>query len=241
MTPIAPLPRPASQHMTRTTPSSKCRATRCLIAAMLTFAPLCVSAEGFYGALRGLSVHPSDAEGSYVDGPVRLNGEFGLERGFGVAAAIGYETDSGWQLEAEVGHRGVGIDGVRIDSGASAFFPGVDTVSVAADGDVRSKSLMLNAYYTFDAPSLRPYLGAGLGLARHSAKLHGVEGFPLINVEKRDTARAYQLMAGIRHALTEDAELRIGYRLFATDDPELGPVTANYLTHDIEIGVGFAF
>ena len=65
-----------------------------------------------------------------------------------------------------------------------------------------------------------------------------------------DTVFAWQAMAGVRHALSDRAELHVGYRFFSTADWQLGGRDADgdawrsevdYRTHNLEGGVTFRF
>ena len=106
---------------------------------------------------------------------------------------------------------------------------------------------MANGIYSFKFGKLRPYAGLGLGLARHaieseetSIEVDG-ETEDLSKVSENSTAFAYQGMVGVGYALSDNAEVRLGYRYFATAKADFDGVDMTYGTHNFELGLLYRF
>ena len=163
-----------------------------------------------------------------------------FDTGWGFGAAFGYDYGkmrSEVRAEVEIAYRTHDLDSITVTSPVS------DTVST--DGEITSLAFMLNGYYDFEnSTSLTPYLTGGLGVAKveiDSLSVTGPGGVTVAIGSEDDTVFAYQLGAGIGYAVSETVTADLAYRLFATTDPKFGVTKAEYLTHNISVGVRFAF
>ena len=225
---------------------------RWALAAILPFAvaPLAVKGQedsSFYGTVSGMYVVPRDSELSETIDDVGLSIDLELDGGFGFTGAVGYGGETGPSGEIEFGYRSADFNKLK---GISATAQGV-TVSVPGelpvDGDVTTLSLMANGIYVFEAGNLRPYVGGGLGLARHDATMDAqtleYEG-QVVSVDETsddDVVFAYQAMAGVSIPISEGVEMRAGYRYFATAESEFDGSKTTYGTHNFEVGMVFRF
>jgi opacity protein-like surface antigen len=151
----------------------------------------------------------------------------------------------GWGAGAALGYKPAGALGdMRFELEASRRETDVDTLAgISAADDVSVDAFMLNAFYDFHGTgmALIPYLGAGLGWANVETNL------PVQNVSNSDDMFAYQFMAGVGYEpmLAPNTALILGYRYFATLDPEIGSVAGtvehDYDSHLIEAGARFSF
>ena len=213
-----------------------------LLAALL--APAGASAEnartGWYGSFAGLYNMPSSSEAELntrARGTVTGDIELSDEPGF--ALAVGFETAGGQQLELEAARRTSDIEGIRGLQLNSIPVPS----GYRLTGDLKTWSLMVNARQVFDLDPVRPYIGAGLGWARHDGDaalsirlpppLQGATGAE----SGDDTVFAYQLMAGFEFDLAADVTLFGGYRYFRTRDMEIGRLATSFDTQAVEIGI----
>ena len=120
------------------------------------------------------------------------------------------------------------------------------TGPVPTTGSTTALTYMVNGY--IDIPtkmSLEPYLGVGIGFANISLESNIAGPFPVI-ADDSDTVFAYQLSAGVGYAVTRSTTVTLGYRYFATDDPDMingggTPFTTEYQTHEFNLGVRFRF
>jgi opacity protein-like surface antigen len=184
---------------------------------------------------------PSDSGATLDASAFNVSGDIELSKGPAFALAFGAHVSEALRVELEGAYRPSDIDGaknVRVNS-----IP----VNVGLGGDVDTWSLMINAHYDIAMAAVRPYIGAGLGIARHdgSATLTvPVPGQPPASYPPYsgdDTVFAYQFMAGIGYEISENVSVFGGYRYMGTDDLEIEKLTADYGTHGIEAGLRFGF
>ena len=229
----------------------KPRAARSSIAGLLAVSLLSASALAddagwvWYGSLTGLRNMPSDSEAELETRSLgTIGGDIELSDETGFALALGFETGDAQQVELEVAFRSSDIEG------ASGVRVGSQSVPAGyrMTGDVDTWSLMMNARQLFDVGSVRPYIGGGVGFARHDGTAalaiqpmpplpSGLEG----EDSGDDTVVAYQFMAGVEVELAEGAQLFGGYRYMATTDLEIERLTASFRTHAIEAGIRIRF
>jgi opacity protein-like surface antigen len=180
-----------------------------VLAAALTVGLACTAQaqqQGVYlRADAGLTI-PRDLDGNWFD---PSDGGFGgeLDKGALLGIGVGYRFGD-LRTDLTVSHR----FGTDYKADASDQLGNSGTAS--ADGSVGT--LMLNGYY--DIPTggaLRPYIGAGLGLARNrvGAIDYTLNGGSLDREDSHtETNFAWALMAGVTYAATDRISLDLGYR-----------------------------
>ncbi len=160
--------------------------------------------------------------------------------GGGVNFSLGYMPPLGggmlgnFRIEAEGGYHTVGLDSYVLNG-----TPGTSS------GRTSAWSYMGNLYYDFrNASRWTPYMGAGAGGA--DVKLSKTSG--LGNTSDHDNVFAYQFMAGLSYAPQSIplTEWNLGYRYFATQNPEFATATGpikltDYNAHNVEVGAKFRF
>lgn len=132
--------------------------------------------------------------------------EVELGRGYDADLIAGYDFGL-FRLEAELARKSVNAEDfdLRDDFAADIeqeFTLGDDDFDW--NGGARVTSLMANGLVDFGGDRFGGYVGAGVGRAR--VKLFG----------DRDSAMAYQLIAGVRAAVTDSIDLGLKYRFFRT-------------------------
>lgn len=214
-----------------------------------------------YFSISGLHVAPSDSDQSTTVVGFDVSTELEWDSGRGVLLAVGYGPEIGLRGEIEIGWRKVDFDKQKntrftrqgLDIRLEGKYP--------YEGDMTTLSLMGNGIFTTEAGSLRPWFGMGFGLARHEWSQaratydlggSGVStgggpgaslpsGFVLTvrKVSDHDTVFAYQALAGVGFALSEDTEARLGYRYFGAGDAAFldDGFKSSYETHNFEAGV----
>ncbi|MYG52869.1 MAG: porin family protein [Rhodospirillaceae bacterium] len=221
------------------------------LAAALALVPAATQAQdktGWYASISGMYVLPLDSKVSRTVLEHDVSTTMELGGGFGLTAALGYALSSSLRVEAEFGYRNTGMEkakGLKI-SGAEVN----ENISgtVEADGKISTLSLMVNGIASFDVWRVRPYVGLGLGAARHEAELDRLsatvgETTYSADFEGSEDAWvfAYQAMAGVAYPLAARTEARAGYRYFATSAADFKGTKATYGTHNFEIGLMFRF
>jgi len=142
---------------------------------------------------------------------------------------LGYEFGNNWRIE---------LDGSQLwnDMGA---------ISQAANSsaDMRLTTGMVNAIYDFsDFGAWRPYVGAGIGIARGnlSADVHSFPNPPILPVnnptcptfnscdfDRDDTATAWQLIAGLGYQVTDNLTWDTQYRYLNVGEMDFDGLGAN--------------
>jgi opacity protein-like surface antigen len=205
-------------------------------------ASISLAAAGPYLTLQGGATWLEDAGIDYDGVP---SSDFSLEAefdtGFNLGVAAGYDYGPA-RLEAEVAYRQNDID--KFNGQFEGFgFEG------SADGDVSATSLMVNAYWDIPTGSpITPYIGGGVGFANVSVNDVELEVFGerFDLADDDDNVFAYQLAAGIAFDINPNLALDLGYRYFATDDPELedefgDDFETEYDSHNVSLGLRFIF
>lgn len=203
---------------------------RLLLAAAAAALPFSAWAQepGWYADLAGSYVILQDAD--LVDGRLPgSRGELGADDGFGVTGALGYRYGNGVRAELELGYRENDLDSVALGAFGTALTGPVG-------GDVSALSGMVNVLYDYRVNGgVVPYVGGGIGAADVS-----VDSAALA-VDEGDTVFAYQFMGGLGYPLTERLSVRLGYRFFATTDPDIQGTEGEYASHNVEAGLTVSF
>jgi opacity protein-like surface antigen len=168
----------------------------------------------------------SDQTGSF--------GEAEFDTGFNVGVTGGVDCGPG-RYELELTYRQNDFDQISD--------PGFGSLPV--DGDISALAFMANAFWDIATGSpVTPYLGGGIGVANVSINDLGAFGVPFADDD--DTVFAYQVGAGVALELNPNMALDLGYRYFATSDPEFTDVDgfkfeSEYKTHNASLGLRIMF
>ena len=165
--------------------------------------------------------------------------EFEFDAGNYYGGTLGYDLVPGnvlgeGRIEIEYGYRSNSIDRVKF----------VDS-KVAGGGGVRVQSLMVNTFGVYrDGYYFHPYLGAGLGAAMVAVSGGVASVAPLVDDDT--IVFAYQFGGGIEIPVGDYLRLDLGYRYFATLDPELKEANGSkleieYRSHTGMVGVVVLF
>jgi len=196
---------------------------------MLVLASSAFAADGVYisGNAGAQILNDSDLTSSAVPG-VTVEAEY--DTGYVLTAALGFNFgnfDAGnVRVEVEGSYRESEIDTLS-SSG----------LSVPASAEVSAFSIMGNVFFDIKTNSaLNPYVGGGIGIAMIDVDTFSIVGVAIPGKEDDDVF-AYQLGGGIGYAVNDKVTIDLGYRYFATTDPEFGLVTAEYGSHTIIAGL----
>lgn len=209
--------------------------TRSLIlAAALSALSGAAFAEGFYGtAMLGGSVQANDS--AAYGNNIAADADFprGFDSGNGGVGAIGlgYRINDNFRLEGRLGLHRSGFNSTRIGTGAR------DGAEYALKGDVESTTFTLEGFY--DLPTsgaLRPYVKAGIGVARnsYSAKLGGAgvaafdpfdgtsDGYYDNYSDGKSTEFTWNVGVGASYALNDQVTLFGEYQYVSFGDVKTG-------------------
>ena len=196
---------------------------------------------GWYGSFTALYDMPSDS-GAHFDHPRGpLAGDVLLSDELAFAFAIGVRTRFGLWGEVELASRSSDITGASgVHSGGIPL-----PADVSLGGSLKTWTVMANVRKSFGEGSFRPYVGAGVGFARHDGEATLAAVSPLGSIAGSDsgddTVVAFQAMAGIEGDISENLVVFAGFRYLASQDMEIETLTADYTTNSIDVGVRMQF
>jgi len=177
-----------------------------------------------------------------------------------VFSSSAYSAEEGWYMRGSIGPAllsdvTASEDDIEFDTGFFVnFAPGYDfgdfrlesefayqvnnvgkiNQSFVKGGDVTNLSLLFNGYYDFlKGSAVRPYITAGIGVARVNAQIEG----------ERDTDSifAYKVGVGLSYNMSENVALDFGYRYFATSDLDVFGLELSNSSHSILLGARYNF
>ncbi len=203
---------------------------------------------GFYASMSGLLAMPRDTQRKETVDLHIVTHDYSMKNGLAFVVAGGYILPSGLRTELELGFRRTEFDKLRKIEIRGPARNAVDHVALPIDGRFTTISVMANAIYGTELAGFRPYVGGGVGLARHQAKIDSIAyeaGSELtaapIGFSENATVFAFQLMAGIGYPLSEQAEMWLGYRYFETADADFRVSEMTFSTHNFELGLLYKF
>lgn len=209
-------------------------ALSCLM--LISISTLTYGAEGPYVSL---NIGPAFAYDMDISEP-NLNSipatlKFDLDTGLTLSTSIGYDANF-FRYELELLYQKNDLDTYNYNDTTGS-------VTGALNSDVTSLALMFNGYFDIRSFSnVVPYLTAGVGMANvdmsaTSLNLNGV----VTAIDGDDNVFAYQVGIGAAYAINEIITADLKYRYFATADPEFSTATAKFSSHNIHVGLRFAF
>lgn len=195
----------------------------------------------WYGSVTALYDMPSDSGTRFDHRRGTLEGDILLSDELAFALALGLRTRTGLRVELEVASRSTDIDGasgVHLDGNPLP-------AGVPLSGGLKTWTLMANLLGAFGEGSFRPYIGAGVGFARHDGDATVAVTTPLGAISGTDsgddTVLAYQVMAGIEGDVGESMTAFAGLRHLGSGDLEIESLTADYATTSVDVGVRLEF
>ncbi|NBC20317.1 MAG: outer membrane beta-barrel protein, partial [Alphaproteobacteria bacterium] len=207
-----------------------------------------------------------DAESNSI-GSMAGDGDIG-EGLLGLSGGLGYDFGT-FRIEGTLGGRfgelepDPDFNGVPADIVTPSSFA---TTRQGGDGALQIYDLMGNFIYDFEgANRWKPYLGAGVGVAKVKAKAHNLErgvvdtsttpptflgGYAANGFSDEETAFAWQGLAGVGYGLTDRLTLDLGYKYFNVQGMEFGgrgpdgqsvAYDADYSDHTATVGLRWQF
>ena len=158
-----------------------------------------------------------DYEGQSYD----FDDAFSIDHNKGVDIDLIAGYDFGlFRAEAEVGYKRAGIDDIQVSSLIS-------DADVVGDGSVRVWSAMANVLLDFgDDDGWSGYVGGGVGAAsvRYKIDADSVDDIGLDggSASESDSGFAWQVIAGVRKAISYNLDLGLKYRMFNVGKLEYG-------------------
>jgi len=192
----------------------------------VAFASDGVNTQGLYIGGRLGVAFLNDSTLSEEGFPYTIDAEF--DPGVVIEGAVGYDFGM-FRLEGEMGYQVNDLDKFSADG-----------VSVSASGDFDALSFMVNGYLDFEnQTAFTPYIGAGIGYANVAANDISVGGYALSDED--DNVFAYQFGAGVGYSVTKNWIIDLAYKYFATEDADFEGTKVEYNSHNITVGIRYAF
>ncbi|MEA3017121.1 MAG: OmpA-OmpF porin, family [Sphingomonadales bacterium] len=168
---------------------------------------------GEFGAMR---VGDIDIDIGAVENAVTVDHEYGYDGG----VFIGYDLGA-VRLEAEAAYRRADLDSyattIRLPLEGAVFAP-----TREAGGNTSALSFMANALLDFgDDDGISATLGGGVGMARVKANNYRNFSNATPFLDGSDWTPAWQLLAGVRQAISDNVDVTVRYRFFNTRSVEL--------------------
>ena len=195
----------------------------------------------WYGSLTALFDMPADSGAELVHPLATVDGDIRLSDELAFGVAVGFETRTGLRVELEATSRSTDIDGASdVRVGGVALPSGI-----SLSGDLKTWTLMANLHQAIGEGSVRPYVGAGVGFARHDGEASVAVTTPLGAISGTDsgddTVLAYQVIAGIEGDIGDNMTAFAGFRYLGSRDIEIESFTADYATTSIDGGLRLKF
>ncbi|MEO7240634.1 MAG: outer membrane beta-barrel protein, partial [Sphingomicrobium sp.] len=167
----------------------------------------------WYVGIEGGGMIVEDTELDYDNGVRNVDDGVVVDYKTGVDADILTGYDMGMvRLEVELGYKRASVDNIIIDRAVSA------NTFTDFGGRGTALSAMANVLLDFGNEDWSGYVGPGIGLAK--VKLRG--SADLLSVSDSDSAIAWQVVAGVRKAITPNLDLGLKYRFFNTGKLNFG-------------------
>jgi OmpA-OmpF porin, OOP family len=164
--------------------------------------------------------------------------------GFNVAGELGYDFGL-FRSGFELGYQRAGLGDVNNIVGIPAV--GVGGVNNLTTGNANVLSFMLNGLFDFgNSDSWTGSLGGGVGVAQYKASKFST-GTLAPFLDDSDTGFAWQALASIRKAISDNVDLNLGYKYFnipKINTVALGgaaPLRTKLATHNLMLGFTYNF
>lgn len=204
---------------------------------LLPALPALATGSGPYLEVQGFATWINESKNQTDQGDFSLK----FDSGTGYAAALGYDLGEAYpeigtgRLELEVASRKGSLQNAKF---ADATVP--------ASGDLKVTSYMVNTIAEYHELSIWvPYFLVGAGYAEVSFDGADIYGMPL-DSGSSDKVFAYQAGGGLGMEIGDHVTLDLGYRYFATLDPELkqadgSKIKSEFGSHNVLLGLRFKY
>lgn len=170
----------------------------------------------------------------------------GFTEGFDGGGFVGYDFGA-FRVEAEVAYKQADVEDLLTNGITVPGDNGTTRIYTGGNGSVSILSGMINGLLDFgDEDGLSGFVGGGVGVAR--VDVNNITAFTNTGaiLDDSDTRFAWQLVAGVRQALSRTVDIHLKYRFFNVDELEFTgfggrAVQADIRTHSLLGGITFNF
>lgn len=116
------------------------------------------------------------------------------------------------------------------------------TTLLQSRAETEALSVMVNGYYDFkNETKFTPYVGGGLGVSFIEASTYSEDSSFIYTSEGDDEVLAYNLMAGLNYAATDNITVGAEYKYFGTEEVNLDGVKADNESHNVGVTLAYHF
>jgi opacity protein-like surface antigen len=141
-------------------------------------------------------------------------------------------------LQFDIGFTKNDVDPVTFDGGK--WWSSHEGDSVKHSGYVSQLPIMVSGILDLGSDSVRPYIGAGVGMTR--TRIKNVQSWADGSGEGRDSDTdmgfSYQFLAGVKFELSPTSNMHVGYRYLSVDSDYW---KGDFENHTISLGLHFRF
>ena len=193
----------------------------------------------WFVALSGFHAMPRDSDTSRLIDVGRVSAETQYASSAAFSVAVGTRVTENVRLALEVGYAPVDIEAIthlRVE-GQPVSIP----YGLTGDSDVWTVTLAASYDFPTEGP-VRPYVGAGAGIARHETRTtFTIAGFDPTTESGDDTVWSYHLRAGVGYEVSDAVVVFAGYRYTGARDVEIGGARSTSASDALEAGVRIRF
>jgi len=173
--------------------------------------------------------------------------------GFDGSAFVGYDLGA-FRLEAEVGYKRARLDTIESTIGLPGVVapgalgqPAVQSFRTAGGGETSALSFMVNGMLDFgEDDGISGFIGGGAGIARVDFDNQRAFENQGAFIDDSDTRFAWQVLAGVRQAVTPNMDVTVRYRFFNVPDLDVvgfggRAFTTRFRSHSLMGGITFNF
>ena len=148
------------------------------------------------------------------------------DTGIVASLAAGYDFANPMRMEVEFMRQKNDLDRLSYDNVYGNF----------DEGDLTTKSFMLNGFYDIDTGSpWTPFLGGGIGWSKLDLNT------PALDMSDNDNVFTYQFIGGVAYAFNEQWSVDAQYRFIGTSDATIDGADFDFNSNNLMLGLRYSF
>ena len=197
------------------------------------------------GEFGGMIVEDSHVDRNGVDDVLVLNHDYGFDG----ALNVGYDLGA-FRLEAEASYKKADLDSYQTTIRVPGEGVNFASTRDQSGGSTSALSFMINGLLDFgdddNAGGISGFIGGGVGVARVKYNNNRVFANTAPFLDDSDSRFAWQVVAGVRQAITDTIDVTVKYRFFNVDNVRLAAfdgsrVDTRFRSHSLLGGLTFNF
>jgi opacity protein-like surface antigen len=189
------------------------------------------------------AVIPEDTPVAFSPGvDVKIDHDYGFDG----ALFVGYDLGA-FRIEAETAYKRASLDEFATSFPISVPGTTIPVGQHKADGNASALSFMVNGMLDFgDDDGISGFVGGGAGIARVAYNNLRAFSNQEAYIDDGDTHFAWQIVAGLRHAVSRNVDVSLKYRFFSVSDLQFEDIggfrgDSHFRSHSLLGGITFNF